>query len=149
MKRLNETQIQALKFTLLSLSAGVVEAGPFALLELIFSSLPYWVQHGVSLTLSVVWNFTLNRRYTFKSAGNIPRAMLLVAAFYVVFIPVTMWGGEIVARSFVSAGLDKGLADTLVKIVTMLLNFVLEFVWWKFVVFRGSENTNSLAQKQR
>ncbi|MCU9968622.1 GtrA family protein [Mobiluncus mulieris] len=148
MKRLNDTQIQALKFTLLSLSAGLVEAGSFALMELLFPFWPYWAQHGVSLTLSVIWNFTLNRRYTFKSAGNIPRAMLLVAAFYAVFIPATMWGGELAARGFVVAGLGKGGADAIVKIATMLLNFVLEFVWWKFVVFRGTENTNDLARRR-
>lgn len=133
----NETGVQALKFTLLSLSAGVVEAGTFALLQWL-TPLPYEWTHVISITLSVIYNFTLNRRYTFRSANNVPIAMLKVAAFYAVFIPVTAWGGQMLA--------DAGVADWLIKAGTMVLNFVGEFLWWKFVVFRGSENTNDLAK---
>ena len=144
-----ETFIQAVKFTLLSLSAGLIEAASFALLTLLIPAANmYWFTHGLSVTLSVIWNFTLNRRYTFKSAGNIPRAMALVAGFYVVFIPATMYGGQAITSALVDGGMAAAAAETIVKVATMLLNFVLEFVWWKFVVFRGTENTNSVAQKQ-
>lgn len=134
-----QTGVQALKFTLLSLSAGIVELVVFVLLER-FSSLSYDWMHVISITLSVIYNFTLNRRYTFRSANNVPIAMLKVALFYAIFIPVTAWLGQLAA--------DAGVQDYLIKAVTMVLNFVLEFLWWKFVVFRGSENTNAIAKKQ-
>lgn len=124
---------------LLSLSAGAVEAISFLLLDA-FTDLPYEWAHVISLVLSVVYNFTLNRRYTFKSANNMPVAMVKVAVFYVFFIPITAWLGQ--------AASDSGINDVLIKAVTMVLNLIGEFLWWKFIVFRGSENTNDLAQKQ-
>lgn len=137
MAKLNETQIQAIKFTLLSISAGVVEAASFAVLEWLAPGWAYWVKHAISLTLSVLYNFTLNRRYTFKSAGNVPKAMLLVALFYALFIPASSWWGNALAQL--------GWLDWVIKIFTMIINFIGEFLWWKFVVFRGTENTNALA----
>lgn len=134
-----ESLIQAVKFTLLSLSAGLIEAGSFIVLERL-TSLSYDLKHVISIILSVLWNFTLNRRYTFKSANNVPVAMIKVALFYVVFIPVTAWLGQIASNNNIN--------DYLIKIPTMLLNFVGEFLWWKLVVFRGSENTNKLADKK-
>ena len=134
----NETLRQSVMFTLLSLSAGLVEAGSFVVLDL--TSLPYGWAHGLSVALSVLWNFTLNRRYTFKSANNVPIAMLKVALFYVFFIPITAYFGQMASLA--------GINDFVIKAVTMLLNFIGEFLWWKFVVFYGSENTNSLAKKK-
>lgn len=133
-----DTLIQALKFTLLSISAGGVEFLSFLILEA-WSGLPYAWIHVISVVLSVLWNFTLNRRFTFKSTNNVPIAMLKVAAFYLAFIPLTAWGGQWAA--------NQGMSEVLVKICTMLLNFVGEFLWWKFVVFRDIENTNDLAKK--
>lgn len=134
----NDTLRQSVMFTLLSLSAGLVEAGSFVVLDL--TSLPYGWAHGLSVALSVLWNFTLNRRYTFKSANNVPIAMLKVALFYVFFIPITAYFGQMASLA--------GINDFVIKAVTMLLNFIGEFLWWKFVVFYGSENTNSLAKKK-
>ncbi|HHU03532.1 MAG: GtrA family protein [Saccharofermentanales bacterium] len=134
-----ESLVQAIKFTLLSLSAGLIEAGSFVLLERL-TALSYDFKHVISIVLSVLWNFTLNRRYTFKSANNVPIAMIKVALFYVVFIPLTAWLGQMASNNNVN--------DYLIKIPTMLLNFVGEFLWWKFVVFRGTENTNKLAQEK-
>lgn len=134
----NETLRQSVMFTLLSLSAGLVETGSFVVLDL--TSLSYGWAHGISVTLSVLWNFTLNRRYTFKSANNVPIAMLKVALFYVFFIPITAYFGQMASSA--------GINDFMIKAVTLLLNFVGEFLWWKFVVFSGSENTNSLAKKK-
>lgn len=133
-----DAAIQALKFTLLSISAGVVEAASFSLLEWL-TPLPYIWTHCFSITLSVIYNFTLNRRYTFKSANNVPIAMLKVAVFYAFFIPITMWLGALAANA--------GVNDFIIKGVTMILNFIGEFAWWKWVVFRGTENTNDLARK--
>lgn len=135
--------IQAIKFTLLSITAAGVEVASFALMVWINSLtgwFPFWVSQSVSIALSVVYNFTVNRHFTFKSANNVPIAMLKVALFYVFFIPLTSWGGQILS--------DMGWADWLLKGISLLLNFVGEFTWWKFVVFRGSENTNALAVKQ-
>ena len=134
-----ESLVQAIKFTLLSLSAGLIEAGSFVLLERL-TALSYDFKHVISIVLSVLWNFTLNRRYTFKSANNVPIAMIKVALFYVVFIPLTAWLGQMASNNNVN--------DYLIKIPTMFLNFVGEFLWWKFVVFRGTENTNKLAQEK-
>ena len=134
-----ESLVQASKFTLLSLSAGLIEAGSVVLLERL-TALSYDFKHVISIVLSVLWNFTLNRRYTFKSANNVPIAMIKVALFYVVFIPLTAWLGQMASNNNVN--------DYLIKIPTMLLNFVGEFLWWKFVVFRGTENTNKLAQEK-
>ena len=123
--------LQALKFTLFSVSAGIIQVGSFALLELFIQT--YWVAYLISLTLSVVWNFTLNRRYTFKSAANIPIAMAKVFGFYLVFTPLSTWLGHLAEGA--------GAHDFLILAVTMIANFVLEFLFCKFVVYRGQEDT--------
>ena len=128
----NKAQMwQAIKFTLFSISAGVIQIGSFALLELLIVG--YWIPYLTSLLLSILWNFTLNRRYTFKSAANVPVAMAKVLGFYAVFTPLSTWLGNVAAVA--------GAHEFLVLGVTMLLNFVLEFLFCKFVVYRGQENT--------
>ena len=128
----NKAQMwQAIKFTLFSVSAGVIQIGSFALLELLIEG--YWIPYLTSLLLSILWNFTLNRRYTFKSAANVPIAMAKVLGFYAVFTPLSTWLGNVAAVA--------GAHEFLVLGVTMLLNFVLEFLFCKFVVYRGQENT--------
>ena len=122
---------QAIKFTLFSISAGVIQIGSFALLELFIEG--YWIPYLTSLLLSILWNFTLNRRYTFKSAANVPVAMAKVLGFYAVFTPLSTWLGNVAAIA--------GAPEFLVLGITMLLNFVLEFLFCKFVVYRGQENT--------
>lgn len=126
-----ETLKQSFLFTLLSLSAGLVEWISFTVLNLLKIKFSY--AQSISVILSVLWNFTLNRKYTFKSANNIPIAMIKVAIFYLFFIPITANFGQVAS--------NQGVNDFVIKIVTMILNFVGEFLWWKFVVFRGSENT--------
>lgn len=123
--------LQAVKFTFFSISAGIIQAGTFAILEIFIKT--YWIAYLPSLILSVVWNFTLNRKYTFKSATNVPVAMLKLAGFYLVFTPLSTWLGDIAE--------GKGVNDFLIIVVTMLANFVLEFLFQKFVVFRDSEDT--------
>lgn len=122
---------QAVKFTLFSISAGIIQIGSFALLEIFVKD--YWIAYLVSLILSILWNFTLNRRYTFQSAANVPVAMAKVFGFYLVFTPVSTWLGSVAE--------GKGVHDFIILIVTMLLNFVLEFLFCKFVVYRGQEDT--------
>jgi putative flippase GtrA len=122
---------QAIKFTLFSISAGVIQIGSFALLEIFIKD--YWIPYLISLVLSILWNFTLNRRYTFKSAANIPVAMAKVFGFYLVFTPVSTYLGN-VAEGY-------GVNDFVILVITMLANFILEFLYCKFVVYRGKENT--------
>lgn len=69
--------IRSLKFLLFSLSAGIIEIGAFSLLNEL-TAWSYWPCYLIALTLSVLWNFTLNRRYTFQSASNVPKAMALL-----------------------------------------------------------------------
>ena len=131
MNESKQSFVQAMKFTLFSISAGIIQVVAFALLELFTRD--YWIAYLTSLILSILWNFTLNRRYTFKSAANVPLAMLKVFGFYLVFTPLSTWLGH------VAEGL--GVHDFLILAVTMLCNFVLEFLFCKFVVYRGQENT--------
>ena len=127
----NKNVWQAVKFTLFSASAGVIQIGSFALLEIFIED--YWIPYLISLVLSILWNFTLNRRYTFKSAANVPVAMAKVFGFYLMFTPLSTYLGNLAE--------DRGMHDFLILIVTMLANFVLEFLFCKFVVYRGKEDT--------
>ena len=122
---------QAVTFTLFSVSAGVIQIGSFAILELFIQD--YWVPYLISLTLSILWNFTLNRRYTFKSAANVSVAMAKVFGFYLVFTPASTYLGSLAEKG--------GVNDFIILIVTMLANFVLEFLFCKFAVYRGKEDT--------
>lgn len=122
---------QAVKFTLFSISAGVIQIGSFGLLEIFIKE--YWIPYLISLVLSILWNFTLNRRYTFKSAANVPKAMAKVFGFYLVFTPLSTYLGNLAE--------GRGVNDFIILIVTMLSNFVLEYLFCKFVVYRGQENT--------
>ena len=112
--------IRAAKFTLISISAGIIQIGVFTLMyELI--NLPYWISYLVSLLLSIIWNFTVNRKLTFKSANNVKSAMLQLLGFYAVFTPTTMLLGQWVESI--------GVLGLIVEAVTMILNFVLEFLF--------------------
>ncbi len=131
-----ELSWQAIKFTLFSASAGIIQAVSYTLLfELLLHSNQkyHWISYLISLVLSVVWNFTFNRRYTFRSAANIPIAMAKVFGFYLVFTPLTLWGGQWLV--------NLGVNNYLVQGGTMLLNLVCEFFFCKYVVYRGQENT--------
>ena len=131
--------IRSLKFLLFSLSAGIIELVAFSLLNEL-TEWSYWPCYLIALTLSVLWNFTLNRRYTFQSANNVPRAMALVFAFYCVFTPLSTYLGSYLADTL-------GWNEYLVTILNMVSNFVLEYLYDRLVVFRGSIDTNSRAKK--
>lgn len=123
--------LQALKFTAFSISAGVIQIGSFAILEIFIKD--YWIPYLISLVLSILWNFTLNRRFTFKSAANVPVAMAKVFGFYLVFTPLSTWLGSVAEAH--------GGHDFVILVVTMLSNFVLEYLFCKLVVYRGKEDT--------
>ncbi len=131
-----ESLWQALKYGLFSISAGVIQEASFILLyNVIFSETLYGLCYIVSLILSILWNFTLNRKYTFQAANNVPVAMLKVAAFYLVFTPASWWLGQLAVNG--------GWNGNLVQILTMLCNFVLEFLFFKYVVFRMSKTATA------
>ena len=123
---------QMIKFTLFSASAGIIQVGSFALFNELLRW-QYWPAYLLSLVLSILWNFTLNRRYTFQSAANVPVAMAKVFGFYLVFTPLSTWLGHLAETA--------GVNEYIVLAVTMISNFVLEFLFCKFVVYRHQENT--------
>lgn len=138
---------RTIKFVLFSISAGAIQIVSFTLLnELVHwpgvaQNADYGPNYFIALVLSVIWNFTFNRKFTFKSANNVPIAMLKVFGYYLVFTPLSILWGNALTRA--------GWNEYLVLILTMLVNFITEFLFDRFVVFRTTLDTNSLAQKER
>lgn len=152
-----ENVLQALKFAAFSASAGLIQVVSFTLLnELVpqtqsdnailqwFFNSEYGASYLVALVLSVLWNFTFNRKFTFKSATNIPIAMLKVFGFYCVFTPVSTVIGELAARRFTWE-----FSEYIILGVTMVANMVTEFLFCRFFVYKGSMNTNESAKKEK
>ena len=129
---------RAVKFLLFSVSAGVIEIVSFTLLNEL-TSWSYWPCYLIALVLSVLWNFTLNRRFTFRSANNVPKAMLKVAAYYAVFTPVTTLLGKYLEGTC-------GWDGMVVTILNMVLNLVTEYLYQRFFVFGKSIDTNERAR---
>ncbi len=142
---------QAVKFTLFSISAGIIQIGTYTLFYEVFHWAP-WLAYLVSLILSVLWNYTFNRRYTFRSDTNVGRSMLLVALFYVVFTPLSTWWTAALTGenpfTATPAQAEGAVNNYVVQAGTMLVNFVTEFLYQKFVVYRGRIDTNDLAKKK-
>lgn len=124
--------LRTIKFTLFSVSAGAIQIGSYTLFLEVLDWAP-WLAHLVSLALSVLWNFTLNRKFTFHSAANVPVAMLKVAAFYLVFTSLSTW--------WTAALTAIGWNEYLIEAINMLTNFIAEYLFMRFVVFRGSIDT--------
>lgn len=154
---------RAVKFTLFSISAGAIQLISSFLLKLLIldkvlpdpearilfitdQPLSTFIADTVGLALSVLWNFTFNRKFTFKAANNVPIAMLLAFVFYVPFYPFQIWYVATIEQQLVSIG-DWGFI--IGTVTCMIINFVLEFLWQQFVVFRGKVDTNELAKKQQ
>lgn len=134
-----QTAVQVVKFVFFSAGAGIIQFVTFTLLNE-FLKLEYMFCYLTALVLSVLYNFTFNRKFTFKSAANIPIAMLKVALFYCVFTPLSTWWG--------TALTDAGVQEYLVLAGTMIINLVSEYLYCRFVVYRKSMNTNASALKQ-
>ena len=133
-----QTAWQFIKFTLFSISAGLIQAGAFALLNEL-TGLPYWPSYLIALVLSVIWNLTFNRRFTFRSSVNMSKAMAFVLAYYAVFTPLSTWWGDALTGI--------GWNEYLVLGGTMVINFVTEYLFQSLVVFRGTMNTNDAAHR--
>ena len=123
--------MRSLKFVLFSISAGIIQVLSFTLMEELLHW-THWISYLISLILSVIWNFTLNRKYTFRSANNVPVAMAKVALFYLIFTPLSTWWTAVLTSSHI------GWNEYLVLAFTMLINFVTEYLYDRFVVFGGS-----------
>lgn len=132
--------LRSIKFLLFSVSAGLIEIVAFALFHEVFH-LQYWVCYLSALVLSVLWNFTLNRRYTFQSANNVPIAMTKVFCYYLIFAPSSTFLGNWLTQKLL-------WNDYVVTAINMILNFVTEFLYDRFYVFRDTLDTNELAQKK-
>ncbi len=132
---------RTIKFVLFSISAGVIEIVSFSLLTE-FTRWSYWPCYLIALILSVIWNFTLNRQFTFKSANNVPIAMMKVLGYYAIFTPAsTILGNYLVEKLLWN--------EYLVTVINMLLNFVTEYLFQRFVVFGRSLDTNEIAQREK
>ena len=140
MKKKKES-LRVVKFILFSISAGIIEIVSFTILNE-FTGWTYWPCYLIALILSVLWNFTLNRRFTFQSANNVPKAMTLVFLYYCVFTPVTTILGNYLSETLL-------WNEYLVTIMNMALNLSTEYLYDRFVVYRGSLDTNKAAMKQK
>lgn len=148
---LRQHRLVALKFFLFSISAGIIQMASYAILneftrideltklDEVFGN-EYGLTYFISLALSVIWNFTINRKFTFKSAANIPVAMLKVFCYYLVFAPASIWWTVRLT--------ELGWNEYIVLILTMLVNLATEFAFCKFVVYRGVLYTNEQGQKE-
>lgn len=133
--------VRIIKFVLFSISAGIIEIVSFSLLNEL-TELPYWPCYLTALVLSVLWNFTFNRKFTFKSANNVPVAMMKIAAFYCVFTPVTTVLGNYLAETLM-------WNEYLVTLINMALNITTEYIYDRFVVFGKTIDTNSRAIREK
>ena len=135
-----ENIVQVIKFVIFSVSAGLIQTISFTAVNEL-TSWSYTTCYLIALTLSVLWNFTLNREFTFKSANNVPIAMIKVALFYCAFTPLSTWWG--------AALTEAGWNEYIVLFGTMGVNLTTEFLYDRFFVFRGTLNTNRRALKAR
>lgn len=134
-----ETLIQVLKFVAFSMGAGIIQIVSYIIIHEL-TDCEHWKAYLPSLILSILYNFTVNRKFTFKSATNVPVAMLKVALFYCVFTPVSLYLGHLAEL--------QGINNYIIEAVTMACNLITEYLFCRFVVYRNSMNTNNLAKKE-
>ena len=140
--------MQFIKYALCAASAGIIQIVLFSILQAVIPSngktihfivedmdLVTFIATTVALCASILWNFTFNRKFTFKDAGNVPKAMILAFLFYVPFYPFQTWYVHTIKSLLVEAIGTDG-AGIIAEGTVMIINFALEFMWQKFVVFR-------------
>lgn len=133
--------LRAVKFLFFSISAGLIQIGVFTLLNEVVK-LPYWPAYLIALVASVLYNFTINRKFTFHSAANVPVAMAKVFGYYCVFTPLSTLGGDYLTEKL-------GWNEYLVLAISMILNFVTEFLFTRFVVYRNQvDNDGTVPRKE-
>lgn len=134
--------LRAVKFALFSASAGIIETVAMILCEEVIKIPGHYVCYTIALVLSVLWNFTFNRKFTFQSAANVPKAMLLVFLFYIPFAPFTIWLEHFLADIH-------GWNEYVVLAINMALNLSLEYLWDSKIVYKGQMDNNELAKKHQ
>lgn len=152
-KAKRKTLAQAIKYACCTISAGVIQLVSFTILQAVIPAsgqtihfivedmdLVTFLATTIALVLSILWNFTLNRKFTFKAAGNVARAMILAFLFYVPFYPFQTWYVYTVKQELIAA-LGEDLAGILAEGTVMLINGVLEFCWQKFFIYRKTADT--------
>ena len=127
--------VRVLKFIFFSISAGLIEMGSFSLWTE-FTQLPYWPRYLIALVLSVLWNFTLNRKFTFQSSNNIPKAMFKVFIYYLIFTPLSTILGDYLVKI--------GLNDYIATLINMVINLITEFLYQRYYVFKDSIDTKPI-----
>ena len=131
--------LRAIKFLFFSISAGLIQIAVFTFLNEVVK-LSYWPAYLIALIASVVYNFTINRKFTFHSAANVPVAMAKVFAYYCVFTPLSTIGGNYLTETL-------GWNEYIVLAISMILNFVTEFLFTRFVVYRNQvDNDGSVKE---
>ena len=134
-----QNTIQAVKFLFFSISAGIIQTLSFTFFKEVLGFW-YWLGYLIALIFSVVYNFTVNRKFTFKSAANVPKAMSLLFAYYLVFTPLSTWWGEALTNI--------GWNEYIVLFGTMVINLITEFLFCRIVIYRRSMYTNELGKKE-
>lgn len=149
-KAKRKTAVQVLKYAVCTASAGILQFVSFTILQAVIPenigtiyfivedmSLATFIATTIALALSILWNFTINRKFTFKAAGNVARAMILAFLFYVPFYPFQTWYVHTVKMALGNTD----AAGLLAEATVMLINGVLEFCWQKFFIYRKEADT--------
>ena len=152
--------VQFIKYALCAASAGIIQIVLFSILQTVLPKdmgnihfivedmqLGTFIATTVALCASILWNFTFNRKFTFKDAGNVPLAMFLAFLFYVPFYPFQTWYVHTI-KTLLSQHISVDGAGIIAEASVMAINFALEFIWQKFVVFRKSKDKNSAQTQQ-
>lgn len=152
--------MQFIKYALCAASAGIIQIVLFSILQAVIPSngktihfivedmdLVTFIATTVALCASILWNFTFNRKFTFKDAGNVPKAMILAFLFYVPFYPFQTWYVHTIKSLLVGAIGTDG-AGIIAEGTVMIINFALEFMWQKFVVFRKPKDKKENKPKE-
>lgn len=139
---------RTLKYLAFTVSAGAIQFCSTWILSAIwpvekFANGPV-LFYLIGLVLSVIWNLTFNRKFTFKSAANLPVAMLKTIGFYIVFTPASCFlqawltNGVLIEGWTFTIKTFLGLPVLVGTIICMLVNLALEFPFQRFVVFGKS-----------
>ena len=135
---------RTVKYFLIAASAGLIQFGVCTLFDEVFyakfNGQYYYVFYFVALVLSVLWNFTINRSVTFKSVGNVPKAMLKVLGYYVVFTPLSL--------QFSYYAIGWNIPDMVITVINILVNGVTEYLFMRLFVFKKEIDTKTEETKK-
>jgi putative flippase GtrA len=139
--------VKFFRFVGFEISAGVVQIVVFTILHEGFGCVRWAASYLPALIASVLWSFTANQKFTFKSVSNIPIAMCKVTLYYVIFTPASTWWGD--ALNQTAWGINATAQDYIVLGGTMIVNFATEFMVYRFWVYRKSINTSDSGVREQ